>query len=151
MLKSLLTARLTQKISLAPKTYTVKATYGNLTVTKKVTVKSIITAKNINAKRSAKTVKIKVTLKKVNGKYLKNKKLTLKFNKKTFKAKTNKKGVATFTIKNSVYKKLKTNKDKQEVHLSGHLRQRQGQENYKIQKINGEFHIPQLFLFFHVD
>ena len=98
------------KISLAPKTYTVKATYGNLTITKKVTVKSIITAKNVNAKKSAKTVKIKVTLKKVNGKYLKNKKVTLKFNKKTYKVKTNKKGVATFTIKNSVYKKLKTNK-----------------------------------------
>ena len=98
------------KIKLAPKTYTVKATYANLTITKKVTVKSIITAKNVNAKRSAKTVKIKVTLKKVNKKYLKNKKITLKFNKKTFKAKTNKKGVATFTIKNSVYKKLKTNK-----------------------------------------
>ncbi len=98
------------KIKLAPKTYTVKATYANLTITKKVTVKSIIKAKNVNAKRSAKTVKIKVTLKKVNGKYLKNKKITLKFNKKTFKAKTNKKGVATFTIKNSVYKKLKTNK-----------------------------------------
>lgn len=98
------------KISLAPKTYTVKATYANLTVTKKVTVKSIITAKNVNAKKSAKTVKIKVTLKKVNGKYIKNKKVTLKFNKKTYKVKTNKKGVATFTIKNSVYKKLKTNK-----------------------------------------
>ncbi|WP_296888771.1 Ig-like domain repeat protein [uncultured Methanobrevibacter sp.] len=98
------------KISLAPKAYTVKATYANLTVTKKVTVKSIITAKNLNAKRSAKTVKIKVTLKKVNGKYLKNKKITLKFNKKTYKVKTNKKGVATFTIKNSVYKKLKVNK-----------------------------------------
>ena len=98
------------KISLPPKAYTVKATYGNLTITKKVTVKSIITAKNVNAKKSAKTVKIKVTLKKVNGKYLKKKKVTLKFNKKTFKVKTNKKGVATFTIKNSVYKKLKTNK-----------------------------------------
>ncbi|WP_405287182.1 Ig-like domain repeat protein [Methanobrevibacter sp.] len=98
------------KIKFAPKTYTVKATYGNLTIAKKVTVKSIISAKNINAKRSAKTVKIKVTLKKVNNKYLKNKKITLKFNKKTFKAKTSKKGVATFTIKNSVYKKLKVNK-----------------------------------------
>ena len=98
------------KISLAPKAYTVKATYGNVTITKKVAVKSIITAKNINAKRSAKTVKIKVTLKKVNGKYLKNKKVTLKFNKKTFKVKTNKKGVVTFTIKNSVYKKLKVGK-----------------------------------------
>ncbi len=98
------------KISLPPKTYKVKATYGNLTVNKKVVVKSIISAKNVNAKKSAKTVKIKVTLKKVNGKYLKNKKVTLKFNKKTFKAKTNKKGVVTFTIKKNVYKKLKTNK-----------------------------------------
>ncbi|WP_410319930.1 Ig-like domain repeat protein [Methanobrevibacter sp.] len=98
------------KISLPPKAYTVKATYGNLTITKKVTVKSIISAKNINAKKSSKSIKIKVTLKKVNKKYLKNKKVTLKFNKKTFKAKTNKKGVATFTIKNSVYKKLKTKK-----------------------------------------
>ena len=77
---------------------------------KNVVVKSIISAKNVNAKKSAKTVKIKVTLKKVNGKYLKNKKVTLKFNKKTFKAKTNKKGVVTFTIKKNVYNKLKAKK-----------------------------------------
>ena len=98
------------KITLAPKTYTVTAEYNGVKVKNKVVVKSIITAKNVNAKKSSKSVKIKVTLKKVNKKYLKNKKVTLKFNKKTFKAKTNKKGVATFTIKNSVYKKLKTNK-----------------------------------------
>ncbi len=98
------------KISLPPKTYTVKATYDNIVLNKKVVVKSIITAKNVNAKKSAKTVKIKVTLKKVNGKYLKNKKVTLKFNKKTIKAKTNKKGVVTFTIKKNVYKKLKAKK-----------------------------------------
>ena len=49
-------------------------------------------------------------MKKVNKKYLKNKKVTLKFNKKTFKAKTNKKGVVTFTIKKNVYNKLKANK-----------------------------------------
>ena len=98
------------KISLPPKTYTVTAVYGDLKVSKKLTVKSIVVAKNVNAKRSAKTIKIKVTLSKVNGKYLKSKKVTLKFNKKTFSVKTNKKGVATFTIKNSVYKKLKTGK-----------------------------------------
>ena len=98
------------KITLPPKTYSVTAKYSNLKVSNKVTVKSIISAKNANAKKSAKTVKIKVTLKKVNKKYLKNKKVTLKFNKKTYEVKTNKKGVATFTIKNSVYKKLKTNK-----------------------------------------
>ena len=98
------------KVTLPPKAYNVKATYGNFTITKKVTVKSIISTKNINAKKSAKTVKIKVTLKKVNGKYLKNKKVTLKFNKKILKAKTNKKGVVTFTIKNSVFKMLKVGK-----------------------------------------
>jgi uncharacterized protein YdeI (BOF family) len=98
------------KISLPPKTYSVKASYANTTITKKVVVKSIIKAKNVNAKKFAKTVKVKVTLKKVNGKYLKNKKVTLKFNKKTLKAKTNKKGVVTFTIKKNVYSKLKTNK-----------------------------------------
>lgn len=98
------------KITLAPKTYSVTAEYNGVKVKNKVVVKSIIQAKNVNAKKSSKSIKIKVTLKKVNKKYLKNKKVTLKFNKKTFKAKTNKKGVATFTIKNSVYKKLKTNK-----------------------------------------
>jgi len=36
--------------------------------------------------------------------------VTLKFNKKTFKVKTNSKGVAAFTIKKSVYKKLKAGK-----------------------------------------
>ena len=98
------------KITLAPKTYTVTAQYSSVKVSNKVVVKSIVSAKNINAKKSAKTLKIKVTLKKVNKKYLKGKKVTLKFNKKTFKVKTNKKGVATFTIKNSIYKKLKVGK-----------------------------------------
>ncbi len=98
------------KITLAPKTYTVTAEYNGVKVKNKVVVKSIITAKNVNAKKSSKSIKIKVTLKKVNKKYLKNKKVTLKFNKKTFKAKTNKKGVVTFTIKKNVYNKLKANK-----------------------------------------
>ena len=98
------------KISLPPKTYKTQAIYGNLKVNGKVVVKSIISAKNVNAKKSAKTIKIKVALKKVNNKYLKNKKVTLKFNKKTFKAKTNKKGIVTFTIKKNVYNKLKTGK-----------------------------------------
>ena len=81
-----------------------------MNTTNTAVVKSIIKAKNVNAKKSAKSVKIKVRLKKVNKKYLKGKKLTLKFNKKKFKAKTNKKSVATFKIKNGVYKKLKAGK-----------------------------------------
>ena len=98
------------KITFPSKRYIVKATYGNLKVSKAVIVKTVISAKNISPKKSAKSIKIKVTLKKVNKKYLKNKKVYLKFNKKTFKAKTHKKGVVTFTIKKNVYSKLKVGK-----------------------------------------
>lgn len=97
------------KITLPPKSkaYTVTANYLGVKVTNKVTVKSIVVAKNLKAKKSAKTLKIKVALKKVNKKYLKGKKVTLKFKGKTYKVKTNKKGVATFTIKKNVLNKLK--------------------------------------------
>ena len=61
-------------------------------------------------KRSAKKLVIKVTLAKVNGKYIKGKKVTLKFKNKKYTAKTNKKGVAKFTIKKNVLKKLKKGK-----------------------------------------
>ncbi|PWB88283.1 Ig-like domain repeat protein [Methanobrevibacter thaueri] len=98
------------KITLPPKTYTVYAQYGKVKVSNTVTVKSIVLAKNLNVKKSAKSLKIKVTLSKVNKKYLSNKKVTLKFNGKTYNSKTNKKGVVTFTIKKSVLKKLKAGK-----------------------------------------
>ena len=58
----------------------------------------------------AKKIKIRITLKKVDGKYLKGKQISLKFKGKIYKAKTNKKGVATFTIKNNIIKKLKVGK-----------------------------------------
>lgn len=98
------------KITLPPKTYTVYAQYGKVKASNKVTVKSIVSAKNLNVKKSAKSLKIKVTLSKVNKKYLSNKKVTLKLNGKIFNSKTNKKGVVTFTIKKSVLKKLKAGK-----------------------------------------
>ncbi|MEE0925213.1 MAG: hypothetical protein U0L35_05870, partial [Methanobrevibacter sp.] len=53
---------------------------------------------------------IKVSLKKVNKKYLKNKKIKIKFKGKTYKVKTNKKGVATWKVKKSMLKKLKVGK-----------------------------------------
>ena len=90
--------------------YTITATYKGISVSNKVKVNSIVKAKNLKVKKSAKVLKIKVTLKKVNKKYLKGKKLTLKFKGKTYKAKTNKKGVATFKIKKNVIKKLKKGK-----------------------------------------
>ena len=98
------------KINLAPKSYKVTIEYGNIRITKKLTVKSIIAAKNVNVKKSAKSLKIKVSLKKVNGKYLKGKKLTLKVYGKKITAKTNKKGVATFKINKSILKKFKKGK-----------------------------------------
>lgn len=99
-------------ITLPPKSskYTVSAEYSGVKVQNKVKVNSILSAKNLKVKKSAKTLKIKVTLKKVNGKYQKSKKVSLKFNGKTYKAKTNKKGVATFKITKKVIKKLKAGK-----------------------------------------
>ena len=79
-------------------------------VTKKLTVKRVIVLKSVTVKKSAKKLVLQATLKKVNGKYLKGKKITFKFNGKTYKAKTDKKGVAKVTIKSNVLKKLKVGK-----------------------------------------
>ncbi|WP_405316447.1 hypothetical protein, partial [Methanobrevibacter sp.] len=100
------------KIDLPPKStaYLVTATYNGIKTSNKVKVNGIITAKNVKVKKSKKVNKIKVTLKKVNGKYLKSKKLTLKINGKKVTAKTNKKGVATFKVKKNIIKKLKAGK-----------------------------------------
>ena len=104
--------RASVKIDLPPKSskYTITAEYQGVKITNKVKVNSIIQAKNLKVKKSAKTLKIKVSLKKVNGKYLKNKKITLKFKGKKYAAKTNKKGIAIFKINKKVIKKLKAGK-----------------------------------------
>ncbi len=96
-------------LKLPANTYTVTAQYGDLSVTNKITFKHIVVAKNLKAKKSS-NLKVKVTLKKINKKYFKGKKIILKFNGKTYKAKTNKKGVATFTIPKKVLSKLKVGK-----------------------------------------
>lgn len=68
-----------------------------------------LTLKKIKVKKSAKKLKITATLK-INGKMVKGKLLKFKFNKQTYKSKTNKKGVAKITIKKKVLKKLKVGK-----------------------------------------
>ena len=68
-----------------------------------------LTLKKVKVKKSAKKLVLKATLK-INGKAVKGKKLTFKFNGKTYKAKTNKKGVAKVTVKKKVLKKLKVGK-----------------------------------------
>lgn len=68
-----------------------------------------LTLKTVKIKKSAKKLVLQATLKK--GKSLLiNKKITFKFNGKTYKAKTNKKGIAKIIIKKSVLKKLKVGK-----------------------------------------
>ena len=100
------------KIDLPPKStkYTVITEYQGIKTTNHIKVNSIIRAKNVKVKKSAKILKIKVSLKKVNNKYLKGKKITLKFKGKKYAAKTNKKGVATFKINKKILKKLKKGK-----------------------------------------
>ena len=98
------------KITQLPKTYKITVQALDKSVTKKLTVKQILSLKKVTVKRSAKKLVISATLKKVKGKYLKGKKITFKFNGKKYTAKTNKKGVAKVTIKKSVLKKLKKGK-----------------------------------------
>ncbi|WP_458453467.1 Ig-like domain repeat protein [Methanobrevibacter sp.] len=87
---------------------------GTLTVNKQTTpakavTKTTLTLKKVTVKRSAKKLIIQATLK-VNGKVIKGKTIKFKFNKKTYKAKTNAKGIAKVTIKKAVLKKLKKGK-----------------------------------------
>ena len=92
---------------LVPKTYTAKITFkGNnnyqaASKNVKVTVKKAkakITAKKKTFKKAKKVKKYKITLK-ANKKPIKKVKVTLKIKGKTYKAKTNAKGKATFKIK----------------------------------------------------
>ncbi len=78
------------------------------TPTKKIT-KTTLILKKVTVKRSAKKLVIQATLK-VNGKAVKGKTIKFKFNKKTYKAKTNAKGIAKVTVKKAVLKKLKKGK-----------------------------------------
>ena len=98
------------KITQIPGSYKITVQYKKASVTKTLTVKHVLKLQKVKVKRSAKKLVIKATLSKVNGKYLKNKKITLKFNGKKLTAKTDKKGVAKFTVKKSILKKLKKGK-----------------------------------------
>lgn len=71
--------------------------------------KTTLVLKKVTVKRSAKKLTIKATLK-IKGKSAKGKTIKFKFNKKTYKAKTNVKGVAKITLKKSALKKLKKGK-----------------------------------------
>ena len=93
-----------------PKKYTVTAQYKGFKTTNTVNVKQILKAYNLKVKKTAKQLKVKVLLYKVNNKYLKGKLITLKFAGKTYKTRTNYKGVALFTINKNLIGKLKVGK-----------------------------------------
>ena len=85
-------------INLNPKKYTVTATYDGFKVSNKITVKNLLSAKNISKKKS-KVTKFSAKLVNSNGKAVKNKKIVFKIMGKKYSAKTNSKGIATVKIK----------------------------------------------------
>lgn len=89
----------TKAIKLNAGSYTVTAQFNGDKVSNKLTFKPTLIAKDIS-KKKAKVVKFSTKLVNKNGKILKNKVVAFKINGKTYKAKTNKKGVATASIKN---------------------------------------------------
>ena len=86
------------KITLNPKTYTVVASYKDFKVSNKIVVKPTLILKDQTVRKS-KTFTYNVKLLNTKGKILKNKYVTVKFKGKTYKAKTNSKGIATYKIK----------------------------------------------------
>ncbi|WP_298523660.1 C1 family peptidase [uncultured Methanobrevibacter sp.] len=97
------------KITDVPKKYTITTTYKGKSVKNTVTVKQVLTASKVTVKKTAKKFTLKATLK-INGKLQKGKWITFKFNGKTYKVKTNAKGVAQKTLNKNVIKKLKKGK-----------------------------------------
>ena len=94
---------------LTKKSYAVKVTYLKDTVKTTVKVKQVLKAYKASVKKSAKKFKLKASLK-INGKAAKKKLIKFTFKGKTYKAKTNKKGIAKVTVKKAVINKLKKGK-----------------------------------------
>ncbi len=97
------------KITQSHGKYTIKTAFNGKTYVNKVTVKHVLTASKITVKKTAKKFTLKSKLK-INGKVVKGKWITFKFNSKTYKAKTNSKGIAQKTFNKNFIKKLKKGK-----------------------------------------
>ena len=96
-------------ITNTPGTYVITASCNGKEITNTVKVNHILKTYKVTVKKTAKSFTLKAVLK-VNGKVVKGKWITFKFNGKTYKAKTNSKGIAQKTLKKNVIKKLKKGK-----------------------------------------
>lgn len=85
-------------------------TYKTLKVTKNLVVKRVLKEITSFKKTNAKSVTFQLKTFKVNGKYLTGKKVVFKFNKKTYKVKIDKKGIAKKTVKQTAFSKCKVGK-----------------------------------------
>ena len=97
------------RITDVPKKYRLTTLFNGKTYKNTVTVKQVLTAGKIAFKKTAKRFTLKAKLK-INGKLIKGKTITFKFNGKTYKVKTNRNGIAQKTLKGNILKKLKKGK-----------------------------------------
>ena len=86
-------------LALTPNKYKITVSCEGKTVKNKITVKNVIKAKNLSKKKSKK-IKYSASLKTSKGKAIVGKKIIFKIKGKTYKAKTNKKGIASVKLKN---------------------------------------------------
>jgi predicted outer membrane repeat protein len=97
------------KITNIPKKYTMTTTFNGKSVKNTVIVKQVLKANKVTVKKTARKFTLKATLK-INGKLQKGKWVTFRFNGKTYKVKTNSKGVAQKTLNKNVINRLKKGK-----------------------------------------
>lgn len=89
------------KLKLRPGKYIIKTEYGRAKVKNKIIVKTTLITKNL-VKKYKKSAKFKVKVLNSKGKAYPKRTVKIKFKGKTYKFKTNKKGISTFKIPNNL-------------------------------------------------
>ena len=97
------------KINLIPNKYSIVTEFNAKKVKNTVTVKQVLKVYSLTVKKTAKSFTLKASLK-INGKMVKGKVITFKFMGKTYKVKTDSKGIAKKTLGKTIIKKLKIGK-----------------------------------------